>query len=471
MLSKLLLSSLILSIFYLAYLLILKRETFFPLNRIFLLSGLIASFTIPWMNLNVLTNGAMSLPETADIAMFHFIPRQMEVSHPATSFSWYYGLYGLGISFLMTRFVWLIYQIFHLVGQSTTQKSGSHTICLMEQKDAPFSFFKFIFIPRELAKQSPELDQILLHEKIHSKQWHSFDRILLELAIIIQWINPLVWLYKKELILCHEYLADQGVTRKFNKTAYQTLLVDQMQRIEHSSVINQFNSSIKKRILMMNQIRSRKCNQAKYLILFPLFMLAFLACNLVERDVFEQELNLVNQDGSYMVKGKILDLETNKPLPGVNIIIKGTSIGTVSDLSGNYHIMIPKDRNELIFAFVDKKTLQTETDPVTNEMLVLLANKSSDQESIVGMASKVILENQNEMPAIDIRDADKIYKFKSPSKNPMFIIDGKVVEKSDFKNLDPNHIKKIEVLNQAHVRDLPKYDPNEKDGVIIITTK
>jgi len=77
---------------------------------------------------------------------------------------------------------------------------------------APFSFFKYIIFNPSL-HNIHELDMILKHEKIHAKQYHTLDILLINLFVIFQWINPFSWFYKKSLQQNLEFIADQETIR------------------------------------------------------------------------------------------------------------------------------------------------------------------------------------------------------------------------------------------------------------------
>ncbi|MBD3270613.1 TonB-dependent receptor plug domain-containing protein, partial [Candidatus Peregrinibacteria bacterium] len=62
------------------------------------------------------------------------------------------------------------------------------------------------------------------------------------------------------------------------------------------------------------------------------------------------ELQMIKQ--SRTISGKVTTLEDNSPLPGVNVLAKGTSVGTVTDVNGTYSISVPEEANTLVFSYV-----------------------------------------------------------------------------------------------------------------------
>jgi BlaR1 peptidase M56/Gram-negative bacterial TonB protein C-terminal len=146
----------------------------------------------------------------------------------------------------------------------------------------PFSFFRWVFF-NPTAIQKDDFQQIILHEKAHVTQKHSYDVVFLELLKIAFWWSPLIWFYKKSLINVHEYLADEAVleyqmspqsrnNRDFAIAQYGRLLLRQMQVNVQPALANNFISQLKKRIIMMSKNRSSKKAMLKYALFLPIFI-------------------------------------------------------------------------------------------------------------------------------------------------------------------------------------------------------
>jgi hypothetical protein len=136
------------------------------------------------------------------------------------------------------------------------------------------SFFRYIFMDPDAIREN-RFGHILDHEKIHKKEWHSIDRILVELFVIFNWFNPVAWLIRKSVIENLEYLADAAVVKRGTDAAtYQLSLLNQY--IGSASIANQFNNQIKKRINMLN--KDYKLGSSwKLALIFPLVCAALIA--------------------------------------------------------------------------------------------------------------------------------------------------------------------------------------------------
>jgi hypothetical protein len=98
------------------------------------------------------------------------------------------------------------------------------------------SFFGLIFID-PAAFGEPSIDHILDHELVHKKEWHSIDRILTEIFLVINWFNPAAWMFRRSVIENLEYLADSTVVGRGNDSArYQLSLLDQYLVSAHQSI-------------------------------------------------------------------------------------------------------------------------------------------------------------------------------------------------------------------------------------------
>jgi hypothetical protein len=97
--------------------------------------------------------------------------------------------------------------------------------------------------------------ELLLHEEAHCLQYHSIDIIIIELIYVFLWFNPAIWLFKKALLLNHEYLADNIVLKKNDLVNYQQLLLNIVLQNNSNYLVSNFKySSIKSRLEMMTKI-------------------------------------------------------------------------------------------------------------------------------------------------------------------------------------------------------------------------
>ena len=143
------------------------------------------------------------------------------------------------------------------------------------------SFFGYIFID-PVASEDDSFSHILEHENIHKREWHSIDRILVEIFVIINWFNPVAWMFRRSVIENLEYLADSAVLRRgTDPTKYQLSILNQY--IGSASISNQFSSQIKNRINMLNK-NYKLGSRWKLALLLPLTVIAFFVVSCTDKD-------------------------------------------------------------------------------------------------------------------------------------------------------------------------------------------
>ncbi|WP_165776578.1 M56 family metallopeptidase [Maribacter sp. 4G9] len=221
-----------------------------------------------------------------------------EISSFANSWPFFIVLiYLFGASLLLFRLIREFYQLLILLKNGRNESQGKYSYVESNTIISPFSFFNWIVYNPKLHSKR-ELDIILEHEKIHSRQLHSLDILLMELFLILQWFNPFTWLYRKSLKENLEFLADAHVYEsQKDKKEYQYLLLKQAVGQQNLSIINPFfNSLIKKRIVMINQNPSHKLKAIKSLIILPFLAIFLLSFNVRTKYTFKDTQQNASQD-------------------------------------------------------------------------------------------------------------------------------------------------------------------------------
>ena len=96
-----------------------------------------------------------------------------------------------------------------------------------------------------------------------------------------------------------------------------------------------------------------------------------------------------------LVRGTVIGSDTGETLPGVNVGVKGTTIGTTSDIDGNYEVTLPADRSTLVFSFIGYRTQEQDVPPGAERLDVELQTDilNLDEVVVTGLASSVKREN------------------------------------------------------------------------------
>src|SRR5580765_8477006 len=318
------------------YKLLLRRETFYKVNRYVLIGCLAISFALPLLQvpqkfslrkLDQVESGklkmesekqkvsgnqsATSNQQPAISNQSNGTPSQQPAKSTTTENSstetnsdfltshvsrftfdkfmtWLFWFYWFGVAVFATSFIFQVVVLLWRAYRNPVIIDGRYRIVEVSGDKAPCSFGNIIFI-NPSAYEWETYNQILLHEKVHIRQKHTIDILVAELVLIFQWFNPFAWIYRREIESNLEFLTDDQLMQhnKVEKKSYQLSLMKVSAPHFPLSLTTNYNQSIlKKRIAMMNKKRSNLHTAWKYFFLLPVF--AFLACLLNEPMAYGQ---------------------------------------------------------------------------------------------------------------------------------------------------------------------------------------
>jgi TonB-linked SusC/RagA family outer membrane protein len=200
------------------------------------------------------------------------------------------------------------------------------------------------------------------------------------------------------------------------------------------------------------------------------------------------------------ISGKVTDT-FNLPLPGVNIMVKGTSIGTITDVNGNFELHIPEDAKIIVFTSVGLQKEEVSADKsiynivlkdnaVSINEVVVVGYGTQKKVSVTGAISSVDTKEMIKSPTTSVQNAlagrspglTIIQKSGAPGQDfadiyirgkatygnssPLILVDG--IER-DITTIDPNEIESINILKDASATAV--YGVRGANGVIVVTTK
>ena len=370
-------SSVCLTIFYLFYKLLLSRDTFHRFNRIALLSLIMLSVIIPFCEITLEEATAIQRP-VMDLENLLAAVSMRTSAESASQPVWLRVMviaYIIGGILTLCQFAYSFYALFRLMRQGTPKLVDGIHLILTDQPVVPFSWMRTIVISRKDFEESGI--EIMTHEMAHIKARHSIDLLISEICVLFHWFNPSVWLLRQELQNIHEYEADESVLNQgVDAKRYQLLLIKKAVGAQRfTSMANSFNhSSLKKRITMMLKKKSNPWARLKYLYVLPLAAIAVAAFARPEISSELDEISAVKVNDltaimkteevkstenhpakEIKVQGQVLEKGTNRPIVGANVIVKGTTSGTITDLDGNFVISMPAGAT-LRISYIDVKT-------------------------------------------------------------------------------------------------------------------
>ena len=274
------------TLFLAVYDLFLKKETFFQWNRAYLIVSSILAYIIPliqWNSLSTYVKNDLSI-EIPAIVLGNDATYLNEVIigelNTNIHFTTLEIIYLIGIVLTSLLFVSKIIQIYAKIKKNNIINKKEYKLVLLSKQVTAFSFFKYLFLGKEIYQQ--EHQHIIEHELIHIKQKHSMDLLFFELQKIIFWMNPFSYLFQNRISALHEFIADAKAIKINPKKQFFENLLSQTFQIEKFSFVNQFykKSLIKKRIIMATKNKSKQILKLKYLLVVPIimFMLVYTSC-------------------------------------------------------------------------------------------------------------------------------------------------------------------------------------------------
>jgi TonB family protein len=263
--------SISLGVFYLFYHLLLRKDTFFSINRMYLLITAGFSLTIPLFNFTFASskiNGEilyiMNIVVVGENQIQHSLAEQM------TALDYLFILYISITLFLVIRLFYQLLRIAFLSFRGTKRIINGKNVIFLDEEIIPFSFLNRIYLGSGYDPNST--DTIILHESIHVNGKHSLDVLFFELLTAFQWFNPVIWLYRNTIKEIHEYIADREVLRSgVDRKDYGNLIISSILNARAFAPGNSFNFSItKRRFIMMLKSNSRRTALLKFLLVLPL---------------------------------------------------------------------------------------------------------------------------------------------------------------------------------------------------------
>ncbi|WP_157757610.1 M56 family metallopeptidase [Pseudalgibacter alginicilyticus] len=456
-------------IFYLCYKVFLQRDTFFEHNRWFLLLGLITSFLIPLFVIPIYIE--YTPIDLSEYTMRPLTNGMQPVEKPFNILDYLPILYGIGVLFFTANFIIQLASLSTVIFKNKRKKQERYTIVQTTNKMSPFSFFNWIVYNPEKFNKT-ELEQIITHEKVHARQYHSIDVLLTQLSCVVLWFNPFIWLYNKSIKQNLEFIADYKAQQKFNsKKSYQTTLLKTSMPSHQMALTNNFYTSlIKKRIVMLQKSKSKKINQLKYLLILPVLGWFLMSFNTQEIKIKKENIQEIspNQKRPFTLtifntitdseikstislaktKGVTLKIKNLKRNADYQIIKISAEFKNSKGQSGSYHIdglepinsFYYMENNGVSGFFTESKTPFKIRNSVSNATVIGYGNENN----------KSLDTTEN-------------------VKKPIYIINGEDATEEEFHILNPDEISSISVLKKEYA--ILSYGDKGENGIIKVITK
>ena len=367
-------------------------------------------------------------------------------------------IYASGILFFLLRHVWSIMRMLRLLRNGRKEKmEDGITLYVHQAKVVPFSWMKLIAISEEdWAKHG---EAILAHERAHIRYGHSWDLLLAQTCIFLQWFNPAAWFLKKELQIVHEYEADEHVVcNGMDASAYQLSIIEKAVGMKLFTIANSFTYSLlTKRVTMMNQKKSNRYARLKCLFFLPLAAMTVVA--FARPPIDELKYSFLDDKGlpttiEMKRKGYFTSSMKDSVLVIVNEKVKGYGEEVLSSIPGEQIKSIQTVHSDDAVAEYGDKAKH-------GAIMITTTEKNDELKSVMD----------------ELRSKGRFHATKSASAKlsggtPMIVIDGQVKGNKPeiLSNIAFSDVESITVLKQQDIA-FRLYGDKAKDGVILITMK
>jgi TonB family protein len=279
---------------------------------------------------------------------------------------WHYiwVVYLIGVVVMALLFLIKLARIAIVIIRSPKKRMPGYTAVFTGKEHGSYSFFNYAFFPNENVNSD-----IVRHEMSHIAHHHSADILFVELMMIIQWFNPFIYMYKRELQSLHEYMADRDVVATgIDKQNYMMLILQQCTAVDFSNMSNNFSFLLtKKRIKMITQSKKAKGVVIKALLTLPLFaLLLFANCK------SNGQNNVANESRTTIKIGEESYVTFADPME-INLDGK------------DYTLDINSVKNEKTFKLGDHKVVAKNNDDERKSYTVTVDGKPFDLKYLVSM--------------------------------------------------------------------------------------
>lgn len=384
------------------------------------------------------------------------------------------GLYIAGVFLLFVRFLIRLGSIIRLRFTASVKKIEGIQVYTLKEPVGPFSFFRWIFIHPE-SHSSGEIKEILTHELTHVRQWHSIDVVYTELISMICWINPFVWLLKREVRYNLEYLADNTVLQAgYDSRNYQYHLLGLAHHSANHGIYNNFNVlDLKNRIHMMNKRRSGSIERTKYLLFIPLTVLLMIISNIeavarTARNLTESILPVVTNETFFSMKGHVVNPD-GIPLGGTIVLSKDGKITTTTNPDGSFRI--ENAPANTVFSFYRPGMVRREVtlrESMDNLSIVLSGAFSKMDNPVFTIVDEMPTFPGGDMAMLTYINKSVVYPREAIEKGIQgrvvvcFVVneDGSISKTRIVRGIDPSLDREAERVVNA----MPQWNPGKKRG-------
>lgn len=446
----------------------LRNTRFHYYNRFYLVASVLFSLCLPLLDLQWFT---LSTPESAPVQqVVQFIYQSKGIIPEKEGLTWNQMLV-LSLSLVSATLVILfgvgVLKVYLLKSRAKVTAMERFDFIETTLDEAPFSFFRNLFWRKDLPVHDETGQRMLKHELTHIEQFHSYDKVFVTLTANLFWMNPFLWLIRKELEVVHEFIADEEAVAGDDAAVLAEMLLKAHYH-SNSLLVGQsfFYSSIKRRIIMLTSSKKVSYSYARRLLILPVAIGVLVLLSFTIKDSLsdvqnkQMDQSVISASKLDTVPAKYLDPKTGQIKGSFQIDIDG-EIASFKDI---------KSKKELF-----KVPLHELAGPANKVIKV--------QGSPLYTEKKITFISTDSMPVgttfVGTSDAIRLHGSPDGSTAPRIIINGKEISPADLDKIDPSTIKAIEIRNAENgtfvsgenMNGMSWTDANAAYGKKIVTMK
>lgn len=441
------------------YRLFLYNEQFHKWNRFYLIAAILISVVTPLLN----------IPVAAEQNNQLFVTWQAALPETYLTTNYNHQNYTTGemlaVLLLLVSLVMFLHLVTGIVRIMYWYWKHPHdrvveNVCFINThlKQAPFSFFNWLFWRSDIDTHSPAGKRMLIHEITHIKQLHSVDKMFTAVLLTVFWFNPFFWLIRRELNIIHEFLADKNAVESENGAAFAEMILQaaSVQQTTSITPINYFYSSsqLKRRLRMITT-----SPQPRYSYLRRISSLILMICFALFFSTTVQKVNGQNKQDSLQAKSKSeaalqqAAIHAQQKVMAEQAASKATGQNkqkAASNQSMNKQQELLKAKHDLDAKANHLKAAEIQQNAKETELKAAQAGQESRLNKSAALQVQKQMDQQQE-------------------KQPLYLLDGEEISASVMSKIDPSAIQAVNVYKGEKAIEI--WGSKGKHGVVEVVTK
>jgi len=277
------------------YWLMLRNKIFHAYNRFYLLAAVLLSLSLPLLQITIWHNSSgTAMPVIKILQVVNSGDEYLDeiIISSGNSIGWEQVtmlLYSITSLVMLLLFILSLIKIYRLFKTNPHTSIDDNILFINTHgRGTPFSFLKYIFWNEQIDLNTVTGRQIFTHEVAHIEEKHSYDKLFINIVLILFWSNPFFWIIRKELNMIHEFVADKKAVANHDSSDFAAMILQAAYPHHRFNLSNPFfYSPIKRRLLMLTKNKHPKAGYISRLLVLPLAAIVFFAFSMKTKSIIQ----------------------------------------------------------------------------------------------------------------------------------------------------------------------------------------